>query len=138
MSAPTPNAALRDRVIAAMRTVFDPEIPVNIHDLGLIYDLQVREGETGAFVDVAMTLTSPNCPVADKLPQQVRDAIKQAPGVTDANVTLVWEPPWNSDRMSELARLELELRGINIKSPHESAGPRTTGLTVGRTNHRPS
>lgn len=128
------NAALRDRIIAAMRTVFDPEIPVNIHDLGLIYNLQISEGHSGATVNVDMTLTSPNCPVADKLPQQVRDVIKNTPGVADAHVRLVWEPAWSSDRMSELARLELELRGINIKSPHESAGPRTTGLTVGRTN----
>ena len=138
MAATAPNAALRDRIIAAMRTVFDPEIPVNIHDLGLIYNLQISEGGSGATVNVDMTLTSPNCPVADKLPQQVRDAIKKTPGVAEANVKLVWEPTWTSDRMSELARLELELRGINIKSPHESAGPRTTGLTVGRTSRRPA
>jgi FeS assembly SUF system protein len=121
-----------------MRTVFDPEIPVNIHDLGLIYDFKIADGESGAQVDVDMTLTSPNCPVADKLPQQVRDVIAKTPGVAHANVRLVWEPPWSADRMSELARLELELRGVNLKSPHDTTGQRTTGLTIGRTNRRPN
>jgi FeS assembly SUF system protein len=137
MTTSAPNAALRDRIIAAMRTVFDPEIPVNIHDLGLIYDFKIEDRDSGAHVNVDMTLTSPNCPVADKLPQQVRDAIAKTPGVAQANVRLVWEPPWSADRMSGLARLELELRGVNLKSPHESVRPRTTGLTVGRTNRRP-
>ena len=134
MSAPASNPALQDRIIAAIRTVFDPEIPVNIHDLGLIYDLATTETPAGANVQILMTLTSPNCPVADKLPQQVRDVVRGVAGVAHADVKLVWEPPWNSDRMSELARLELELRGVNIKSPHDSAQPRATGLTVGRTN----
>jgi FeS assembly SUF system protein len=124
---------LREQIIAATKTVFDPEIPVNIHDLGLIYDLIIHDHHDGAIVDVRMTLTSPNCPVADKLPMQVCDRIKSVAGVRDATVTLVWEPPWTTERMSDLARLELELRGINIKSPHQSIG-RVTDVSIGRTN----
>ena len=128
---------LRDQIIKVIKTVFDPEIPVNVYDLGLIYDLTVRDAGDGAIVEVRMTLTSPNCPVADKLPMQVRDQIKTIDGVTDAIVTLVWEPPWTEERLSDLARSELESRGLDLKSPHTSA-TRMTGLSIGRTNRSQS
>jgi FeS assembly SUF system protein len=97
---------LEERVIEAMRTVKDPEIPVNIYDLGLIYDLHI--GEEGT-VDVRMTLTAPACPVAGTLPGMVEDAIRGVEDVTSASVELVWDPPWSVERMSEEARLELGL-----------------------------
>jgi FeS assembly SUF system protein len=124
---------LRKTIIDALKSVFDPEIPVNIYELGLIYELKIDDADDGAIVDVRMTLTSPNCPVADKLPQQVRDSIVSLQGVKDATVALVWEPPWTPDRMSDLARLELELRGVNVKSSHEST-PRLTNVSIGRSN----
>lgn len=96
--------AIEAEVIEAMRLVYDPEIPVNIYELGLIYDIDVDE--YGA-VDVDMTLTSPACPVAGSLPGEVEAKIRQVEGVTDVHVELVWEPPWTFDRMSEEAKLEL-------------------------------
>jgi FeS assembly SUF system protein len=106
---PTPDegdAALQEKVIEALKTVRDPEIPVNLVDLGLIYDLVVNRDGT---VYVEMTLTTPACPVAGALPGQVRDAVGSVPGVQDARVKLVWSPPWTKDRMSEEAKLELGL-----------------------------
>jgi FeS assembly SUF system protein len=107
---PTPtvpaNAARRERVEAALRTVFDPEIPVNIYDLGLIYGLDI--GEDG-IVDIAMTLTAPNCPAAEALPGEVERAVQAVDGVVDVRLALVWDPPWDKSRMSEAARLELGL-----------------------------
>ncbi len=100
------NPALREQVLAALKTVRDPEIPVNLVDLGLIYDLIVNKD---GVVYVEMTLTTPACPVAGALPGQVRDAISAVPGVQDARVKLVWTPPWDKDRMSEEAKLELGL-----------------------------
>lgn len=101
-----PDATLRDHVVAAIRQVRDPEIPVNLYDLGLIYRLDVSpEGD----VEVDMTLTSPACPVAGALPAQVESKIRAAPGVRQAKVQLVWEPPWTKDRMSDAARLALNL-----------------------------
>jgi FeS assembly SUF system protein len=97
---------LTDQVIEALRTVYDPEIPVNIVELGLIYDLLVtKEG----VVYVEMTLTTPACPVAGAMPGQVKDAVASVPGVKDARVKLVWTPPWSKERMSEEAMLELGL-----------------------------
>ncbi|MGH7226007.1 MAG: SUF system Fe-S cluster assembly protein, partial [Gemmataceae bacterium] len=96
------------RVIAALRSVFDPEIPVNIYDLGLIYDLQI--GPTGA-VSIRMTLTSPACPVAGSLPGDVQARVQAVSGVTSANVELVWDPPWSMSRMSDEAQLQLGLYG---------------------------
>ena len=91
-------------VIAALRTVHDPEIPVNIYELGLIYDLKTTaEGE----VAIQMTLTSPACPVAGSMPRQVEEKVAALPGVKSAKVELVWDPPWTQERMSEAARLEL-------------------------------
>jgi FeS assembly SUF system protein len=100
------GASLEEKVIAVLRTVFDPEIPVNIHELGLIYDLKVSP--EGA-VAIRMTLTSPACPVAGALPEEVRQKVAAVPGVTDAKVELVWDPPWDMSRMSEAAQLQLGL-----------------------------
>jgi FeS assembly SUF system protein len=91
-------------VIEALRTVYDPEIPVNIYDLGLIYELDITP--EGA-VSVKMTLTAPGCPVAQTFPAEVEARVRAVPGVTDAVVELVWEPPWSQDRMSDAARLQL-------------------------------
>src|SRR5437868_11847284 len=104
---PEPDAGdpeLQQRVLDALKTVRDPEIPVNLVDLGLIYELIVRRDGT---VYVEMTLTTPACPVAGALPDQVQEAVVAVAGVKDARVKLVWTPPWSQDRMSEEARLEL-------------------------------
>lgn len=95
---------LREAIIDALRSVHDPEIPVNIYDLGLIYRLQINAD--GA-VEIDMTLTAPACPVAGTMPVMVREAAERVPGVTEVSVDLVWDPPWSPDRMSEEARLEL-------------------------------
>ncbi len=91
-------------IIEALRSVYDPEIPVNIYDLGLIYGFEVDQNY---FVDVAMTLTSPGCPIAETFPGIVENAVKGVPGVSDARVELTFEPPWTMDNMSEEAKLEL-------------------------------
>ncbi|UCE85498.1 MAG: SUF system Fe-S cluster assembly protein [Deltaproteobacteria bacterium] len=96
--------ALRAQVIAAIETCYDPEIPVNIYALGLIYDIEV---EPSGAVQIRMTLTSPMCPVAETLPPEVEAKVRATPGVTAANVEVVWDPPWDPSRMSEAARLEL-------------------------------
>jgi FeS assembly SUF system protein len=96
---------LEGRVIAALRTVYDPEIPVNIYDLGLVYALDVDEA-TGK-VQIQMTLTAPGCPVAQTFPATVEGVVDAVQGVNDARVELVWDPPWSRDRMSEAARLDL-------------------------------
>lgn len=95
---------LKNAVIAALKTVFDPEIPVNIYDLGLIYEVLINEDQQ---VHIQMTLTSPGCPVAQTFPGTVEQAVNQVEGVRDCTVELVWEPPWTQERMSEVARLEL-------------------------------
>ena len=100
------DPALLEPVLEALRTVRDPEIPVNLVDLGLIYELVVQRDGT---VYVEMTLTAPSCPVAGSLPGEVEKAIRTVPGVTDARVKLVWTPPWTKERMSEDAKLELGL-----------------------------
>lgn len=97
---------LRARIVGKLRTIYDPEVPVNIYDLGLIYELDVQP--TGE-VYVRMTLTAPNCPVAEGFPDLVQTAIWLVDGVTEVTVELVWEPPWGSERMSEAARLQLGL-----------------------------
>jgi FeS assembly SUF system protein len=97
---------LLEQVLEALKTVRDPEIPVNLVDLGLIYELIVNRGGT---VYVEMTLTTPACPVAGALPGQVKDAVAAVDGVKDVGVKLVWSPPWSQDRMSEEAKLELGL-----------------------------
>jgi FeS assembly SUF system protein len=99
----TPVAA-EDQVIAAMRTVFDPEIPVNIYDLGLIYDTTIHP--SGA-MEIEMSLTAPGCPVAGEMPGEVARAVAALPGAGEVTVRLVWDPPWTPERMSEDARLAL-------------------------------
>ena len=96
--------ALERQVIAALRTIYDPEIPVNIYDLGLVYELTVS---TAGTVRLRMTLTAPGCPVAQTFPAIVEAAVKAVEGVNEARVELVWDPPWSKDRMSEAARLDL-------------------------------
>jgi len=96
---------LREKVIAEIRKIYDPEIPVNIYELGLIYDVKVKDDT----VKIIMTLTSPNCPVAESLPQDVKDSAMQVEGVEKVNLDLVFEPEWNKDMMSEAAKLELNL-----------------------------
>lgn len=99
-----PGGELYENVITALRDIFDPEIPVNIYDLGLIYGVDIDEG---AGVTVTMTLTTPHCPVAESMPQEVELRVAGVPGVRDAEVNLVWDPPWDPQKMSDEAKLEL-------------------------------
>lgn len=103
---PQDNPALEEKIIDALRTVFDPEIPVNIVELGLIYDIKITEG---GLIQVEMTLTTPNCPVAADMPEQVADVVRAVEGVSHCSVELVWSPPWTPDRMSEEAKLQLNM-----------------------------
>lgn len=103
----TARDELEVAIVGALRTVYDPEIPVNIYDLGLVYGLDV-DAATGR-VRIRMTLTAPGCPVAATFPGVVAEAVRTVAGVTSAEVELVWDPPWSSERMSEAARLELGL-----------------------------
>lgn len=97
---------LRSNVIAAMRTIYDPEIPVNIYDLGLIYELDIdAEGKIG----IRMTLTAPGCPVAGTFPSEVEQRLYEVPGVTEVRVELVWDPPWSIDLLTDEVKLELGL-----------------------------
>tara|TARA_Y100001934_G_scaffold199466_1_gene235115 strand:- start:1865 stop:2236 length:372 start_codon:yes stop_codon:yes gene_type:complete len=98
------SEALKSDVIAAIRECYDPEIPVNIYDLGLIYDVQVSEISK---VDLVMTLTSPHCPVAEILPAQVKSRVELVDGVNEVDLELTWDPPWSPENMSEAAKLEL-------------------------------
>lgn len=98
-----PGGELYDAVIAALKDIYDPEIPVNIYDLGLIYNVEIDEGH----VVVTMTLTTPHCPVAESMPGEVELRVGSVPGVGDAEVNLVWDPPWSPESMSDEARLEL-------------------------------
>lgn len=100
------NEALREAIIDAIRTVYDPEIPVNLYDLGLIYRLDILEN---GVVDVEMTLTAPGCPVAGEMPLQVQAAVETVEGVKEARVDLVFDPPWDPSLMSEDARLALDM-----------------------------
>ena len=101
---PVQTAALRPRVVEALSKVFDPEIPVNIYELGLIYDIIVDQR---GVVGIRMTLTAPACPAAQSLPLEVKRRTAEIAGVTDVKVDVVWEPPWDRDRMSEAAKLQL-------------------------------
>ena len=91
-------------IISVLKTIYDPEIPVNIYDLGLVYTINVDDQN---YVTIGMTLTSPNCPVAESLPVEVRDKLNSIDGVEFVKVDILWEPPWNPDMMSEVAKLEL-------------------------------
>jgi len=95
---------LEQKIISVLETVYDPEIPVNIYELGMIYDVKVKDN---ADVELIMTLTSPACPVAESLPGEVRQKVKEIEDVNEVNVELVWEPPWNKDMMSDEAKLNL-------------------------------
>ena len=97
---------IKNKVIEEIKKIFDPEIPVNIYDLGLIYKIDVDDNNC---VNIDMTLTSPNCPVAESLPNEVKDNIMKMKDVSDVKLNLVWEPPWDKDKMSEAAKLELNL-----------------------------
>ena len=97
---------IKNKVIEEIKKIYDPEIPVNIYELGLIYKIEI---DTKNKVNIDMTLTSPNCPVAESLPRQVKDHIMKIQDVSDVNLKLVWEPPWDKSKMSEAAKLELNL-----------------------------
>jgi len=97
---------LKNKVIEEIKKIYDPEIPVNIYELGLIYKIEIDDKNT---VNLDMTLTSPNCPVAESLPKEVKDNIMKVEGISDVKLNLVWEPPWDKEKMSEAAKLELNL-----------------------------
>ena len=97
---------LKEKVINEIKKIYDPEIPVNIYELGLIYKIEIIDKKK---VNIDMTLTSPNCPVADSLPKMVKNNILTIDGVSDVDLNLVWDPPWTKDKMSEAAKLELNL-----------------------------
>ena len=97
---------LEDKIIKEIKKIYDPEIPVNIYELGLIYKIEIIDKKK---VNIDMTLTTPNCPVADSLPKQVKEYIMNVKGVSDVKLNLVWEPPWDKSKMSEAAKLELNL-----------------------------
>ena len=97
---------LKNKIIAEIKKIYDPEIPVNIYELGLIYKIEISDEKK---VNIEMTLTSPNCPVAESLPKEVEDSVKGIEEVKDAKLELVWEPPWDKSMMSEAAKLELNL-----------------------------
>ena len=96
----------KEQIIEEMKKIYDPELPVNIYELGLIYDIKVEDERNAK---IKMTLTSPNCPVAESLPEEVKDGAMQVEGIEDVDLELVWDPPWNKDMMSEAAKLELNL-----------------------------
>ena len=96
---------LKDKVIAEIKKIYDPEIPVNIYELGLIYLIDIDKNN----VKIKMTLTTPNCPVAESLPKEVKDSVLEIDGVSHVDLDLVWDPPWNKSMMSEAAKLELNL-----------------------------
>ena len=96
---------LKDKIIAEIKKIYDPEIPVNIYELGLIYNIDINKSD----VKVKMTLTTPNCPVAESLPKEVKDSIMEIKEVSKVDLDLVWDPPWDKSMMSEAAKLELNL-----------------------------
>jgi len=96
----------KEKIIEEIKKIYDPELPVNIYELGLIYDIKVKDEK---FVIIKMTLTTPNCPVAESLPKEVKEGVIQVEGIEDVDLELVWDPPWNKDMMSEAAKLEMNL-----------------------------
>ena len=96
---------LKDKIIEEIRKIYDPELPVNIYDLGLIYDIKIE----GSKAEIKMTLTTPNCPVAESLPKEVKEGAMQVEEIDDVDLQLVWDPPWSKDMMSDAAKLELNL-----------------------------
>ena len=99
-------SGLKEKIVSEIKKIYDPEIPVNIYELGLIYKIEIDDTNK---VQVEMTLTSPNCPVAESLPKMVKDNILKLNGVDDVDLKLVWDPPWTKDKISEAAKLELNL-----------------------------
>jgi FeS assembly SUF system protein len=100
-----PDAPLKDRIVHAIKQVYDPEIPVDIYELGLVYDILIDE--PGKKATVKMTLTTPNCPEAQSIPEYVKQMVERVDGIDEATVEIVWDPPWNKDKMSEEAKLVL-------------------------------
>ena len=98
-------SVIKDKIIEEVKKIFDPEIPVNIYELGLIYDISIKDKD----VSIRMTLTTPNCPVAESLPKEVKDSILEIKEVNKVDLDLVWEPPWDKSMMTEAAKLELNL-----------------------------
>ena len=96
----------KEKIIEEIKKIFDPELPVTIYDLGLIYDIKIKDEK---FAIIKMTLTTPNCPVAESLPKEVKEGAMQVEGIEDVDLELVWDPPWNKDMMSDAAKLELNL-----------------------------
>ena len=97
---------IKDKIIEEIKKIYDPEIPVNIYDLGLIYKIDVKDDKN---ITIDMTLTSPNCPVAESLPNNVKGNLLKIDGIKDVKINLVWDPPWTKDKMSETAKIELNL-----------------------------
>ena len=97
---------LKEKIVTEIKKIYDPEIPVNIYELGLIYKIEIKDSKK---VLIEMTLTSPNCPVAESLPKSVKDNILKLEDVEDVDLQLVWDPPWTKDKMSEAAKLELNI-----------------------------
>jgi len=120
-----PNV-LREEIVEAIRTIKDPEIPVNIYDLGLIYGIEIDDA---CNVKIMMTLTTPNCPVADALPSSVKEKVRSLAGVGEVNVEMTWEPQWTPEKMTPEAKSAMDLMGIDAANP-PSANP-FTGLSVG-------
>ena len=102
----TDNKILKDEIIQALQSVYDPEIPVSIYELGLIYDIKIKDEND---IDIIMTLTTPNCPEAQTIPEKVADVVSLVKGVNEVKVEITWEPPWTQDNMTEAAKLELGL-----------------------------
>mgnify|MGYP001162830494 FL=1 len=96
---------VKEKIIEEIRKIYDPELPVNIYDLGLIYDVKINDRKA----EIKMTLTTPNCPVAESLPKEVKEGAMQVEGIEEVDLELVWDPPWNKDMMSDAAKLELNL-----------------------------
>ena len=120
---------LQEQIITAIKTVKDPELPINIYDLGLIRKLDIENGA----VHISMTLTTPNCPVADLMPTQVFEVVSMVEGVTNVKVELVWEPPWSVKDLSKRGKSVLELMDIDINHMLAKINADTTGITISRT-----
>ena len=99
---------IKNKIIEEIKKIYDPELPVNIYELGLIYDIIVEKNKA----NIKMTLTSPNCPVAESLPKEVKDGAMQVEGIDEVDLQLVWDPPWDKDMMSDAAKLELNLTWV--------------------------
>ena len=119
---------LQEQIITAIKTVKDPELPINIYDLGLIRKLDIENGA----VHISMTLTTPNCPVADLMPTQVFEVVSMVEGVTNVKVELVWEPPWSVKDLSKRGKSVLELMDIDINHMIAKINADTTGITISR------